>query len=72
VELDKGLLRFSWTAKTGLDSKGKGITAGILASFPNGYPAAPPTFLVTNSSNEVDKNHVVKVQSKRNITKNGF
>jgi len=63
IELEKGLLRFSWVVKSteASNGKSKGVTAGILASFPNGYPAAPPTFLVTNSSNEVDKNHIVKV-----------
>jgi len=58
--LERGLLRFSWVGKS--ETKGRsGVTAGVLVSFPLGYPAAAPTFLVTNASNEVDKNQILKV-----------
>ncbi|XP_021956861.1 GATOR complex protein WDR59 isoform X2 [Folsomia candida] len=61
IELDKGLIRFSWSSKSKPgENKVRGVTAGILASFANGYPAVSPTFLVTNASSEVDKNDVVK------------
>ncbi|ODN00881.1 WD repeat-containing protein 59 [Orchesella cincta] len=64
VELERGLLRFSWVGK--LETKGRsGVIAGVLVSFPLGYPAAAPTFLVTNASNEVDKNQILK--SLRNV-----
>lgn len=68
VELERGLLRFSWVGKV-VEGNNKGqrstVTAGVLVSFPLGYPAAAPTFLVTNFSNEVDKNHILK--SMRNV-----
>ncbi|CAG7723770.1 unnamed protein product, partial [Allacma fusca] len=56
MEVERGILRFSW--KT--DPKGRSLAAVVLTSFPLNYPATAPTFLVTSSGIDVDKNQILK------------